>query len=1146
MLDRDLYRELGLLFDETFYLARNGDVRQTGIDPLEHYILYGAAEGRLPCRFFDPAWYMRQYPDVARAGMLALAHYIRHGGQELRNPHPRFDAAFYVDAHPQAWGNPLLYHQLAGERDGLPTERPFALASYLPSTNPPVETGPGRTVDIVIPVYRGLAETRRCVESVLTDPARPPGRVIVIDDMSPEPRLSAWLARQAARGRIHLLRNRRNLGFVGSANRGMREAGRNDVVLLNADTEVPPGWLVRLSATAFSAPDIASVSPLSNNATICSYPSQRGGPLPPGLRMAEVDAACRVANAGRAVALPTTVGFCMYLRRAALEDVGSFDAAAFGRGYGEEVDFCQRARARGWRHLLALDVFVFHEGAVSFGPDAEPVARVRKLLADRYPNYEEDVGRFARLDPAGPARFALTAALLRAGGLPAILMIGHGLGGGVRRHLNELTGRLAGRANVLLLEPETARVRLSFPTMPDQSAITLGEEQVEDLAALLRSANVQRLHVHHIMGLSMDLRALVRALDMPFDLTVHDYFTLCPQINFLPYLDAQYCGEPDARHCNACLAANPADGAHDIQSWRHRHAWLFQSADRVICPSADVRDRLARFGLAENAIIAPHEPVEAGNWRLAPPRLGQREKLRVALLGVLADRKGYAMVTAVAELAGPDVEFHLIGYPEKDLPSQVADRFTVTGPYEEPDLPDLIQRVRPHLVWFPAQWPETYSYTLSAALAAGAPILATRIGAFPGRLDHRPLTWLLPHDAPPQAWLGALREIRGHLRPGALPARRRPAVADFYAADYAAPFTQSPAPVVSARQHSLARSEILLLPERLSNGAMSPCAHIRLLQPLNHLAIAEGFGLRLGDLAVALRTTSGMIVTHRHALPSAEVAEELADHCRKRRVRLVYDLDDDLLDVPEDHPEASLLRPRAKAIAAMLRAADEVWVSTGTLAAKVGATRRPPRVIPNGLDERIWWPAPANLPPRQPIRLLLMGTATHGPDFAMVAPALERLAAMFGPRISIEMIGMTMGAVPSCVGRVHPPASAASYPAFVNWLSQENRWHIGLAPLADTPFNRAKSAIKAMDYAALGIPTVASAIGVYDGAVRDGESGLLVANTEAAWVTAVAGLIRDPARREHLAAGARQAFAERFSLASQAAARRKILLAAAR
>ena len=1152
MINPDLYREMSVLFDEVWYLALNPDVRSVGLDPLEHYIQYGDKEGRAPCRLFDAAWYLRQNPDVAGSDIPPLLHYLRHGAIELRNPHPAFDAAFYVDAYPESWGNPLLYHLLAGAARGLPTQRPFDIASCLPSTAAPAGAV-DITVDVIIPVYRGLAETRRCIDSVLADPARPPGRILVIDDQSPEPKLSAWLDRLAARQRITLLRNARNLGFVGSVNRGMQAAGRNDVVLLNSDTEVPPGWLARLAAVAHSAPDIASVSPLSNNATICSYPRPNGGPMIGGGpivigdNLGAIDAACRAANAGRTVALPTTVGFCMYLRRDALDAVGPFDAKAFGRGYGEEVDFCRRAHALGKRSLLACDVFVFHQGEVSFGADNSHAARAKKILAKRYPSYEAEVARFVRLDPIGPARFALTASLFRASGLPGVLLVSHGLGGGVRRHLGELTARLAGIANVLLLEPSPAGITLNFPTIPGHPALSLGAGRATDLARYLAAANVQRVHVHHRLGVTMDLRALIRALGVRFDVTVHDYFDLCPQTNFLPFLDAQYCGEPEARHCNACLAASPAGGARDIHSWRHEHAWLFLEAARVICPSEDVRTRLARHGLAANAVVAAHEPVVTAPWKLTPPKLGPRTALRVAVLGVLADRKGLATVTAVTELADANVEFTLIGHTEQTPPADFAARVTITGAYDDADLPRLITEARPHVIWFPAQWPETYSYTLSAALDSGVPILASAIGAFPERLANRPLTWLIPPAAPPDVWLAALASARTALQgltkpPANMP---RPATADFYAADYPSVLRQL-APQMPARARPSRRkyaTSVLLIPERLANGAISPCAHIRLLQPLDHPASGADIDLRVGDLASALDQTPDIIATHRYAIHSLADADALAAHCRDRGIRLIYDLDDDLLNLPDDHPEAHALRGRAEIVRRMLHHADTVFVSTAPLAGRLGRTKRVPSVVLNGLDERLFWPPPAATAPPVPARLLFMGTATHDADLALIAGVLTRLHDHFGARVGIDVIGVTSGALPRGVRRIEPPASAsASYPAFMNWLSQEHRWHIGLAPLADTAFNQAKSAIKAMDYAALGLPCVASAVGPYSGTVRDGVTGLLVANMETAWFNALAGLLRDPRRCAQLAEGARAAFTTEFTLAAQAATRQAALL----
>lgn len=1153
-------------FDAEWYRSRYPEVASTGLDPMTHFLTWGAAEGRDPNRWFDSRWYLERYADLAGAATLPLLHYMVTGAAELRNPHPRFDAVWYADQHPEAAANPLLHHLLFGEARGWLTERPIDIADYLPSTTGPLPCPAEVRVDVIVPVYRGVAETRRCLESVLADPDRPAGRVIVVDDRTPEAALSGWLDNLAAAGRITLLRNRRNLGFVASTNRGIEAAGTHDVALLNSDTEVPHGWLRRLAAQAYAARDIASVSPFSNNATICGYPSDADSPLPLGLDLGTIDNACREVNAGRSVAVPTTVGFCMYIRRAALDEIGGFDAKAFGRGYGEENDFCMRAAQRGWTHRLACDTFVYHEGSVSFGSGKDKLlAEAMAMLCARYPHYPRIVAQHVRSDAVAPYRFAVTAALFRHMGLPVVLMLSHELGGGARRHVDELVARLAGRANVLMLQPSTRGTDLSVPALDKGPLLTLPAARLDDFVAVLRSAVVSRAHVHHLMGTDVDARALIHRLGVPFDVTLHDYFTICPQVNLLPWPEGHYCGEPGPAWCNACIADRHSHGAKDILSWRRRHGWLFLEADRVICPSEDARARLERHGLADRAIVVPHEPVAAGAWVLTPPVLKGR-KLRVAVLGVLADQKGAQSVVAVAEAADPaSIELHLIGHPEDSLPVTAASRIAVSGQYVEADLPGILARVKPHVVWFPAQWPETYSYTLSAAIDAGLPVVAARIGSFVERLQGRPLSWLVDPRASTKEWLQSFETVRQALTaalPKAAPPPARREVADFYSGQYLAPLA---APrfqrVVGASMKADAnrlvvdlrrpgRTSVVVVPELLDNGEFSPCAYIRLLQPLDHPAIGAGFDIVLADAAEALSYRADIIVTQRYAVPDIAAADVLAAHCRRTGAILAYDLDDDLLHIPRDHPDAPALRPKAKVVQRLLRDAGAVFVSTPALATSLAPLRRDVVVVPNGLDERLWADLPEGvLPGRRarggPLRVLCMGTSTHAADFSLIEPALARLKANFGSRVTIDMLGVTTRSdLPEWVNRPGMPASTSStYPGFVNWITQQEGWDIGLAPLADTAFNRCKSAIKTLDYAALGLAVVASDVPAYRGSLADGPGGMLAANNPDAWYAALSRLARDAELRRGLAKGAVEAFTAKGMLARQAEARRAAWLA---
>ena len=265
---------------------------------------------------------------------------------------------------------------------------------------------------IIVPAYAAADELDACLQSLeQTIGASVP--VLLADDASPGEAVARVAQKYAARRRLdlHRVRRERNLGFVGNVNAALRETAPDDVILLNSDTVTTPGWLERIQACAASDERIATITPWSNNAEICSFPEFcRAAPLPED--GAGIAAAAATAGTPSYPDLPTAVGFCMFLRRAALDAIGDFDRATFGRGYGEENDFCLRAVGHGWRNVLCDDAFVAHRGGASFGPEGHaPGGENLARLNARYPGYNALIADFILRDPLMPLRERLKARL---------------------------------------------------------------------------------------------------------------------------------------------------------------------------------------------------------------------------------------------------------------------------------------------------------------------------------------------------------------------------------------------------------------------------------------------------------------------------------------------------------------------------------------------------------------------------------------------------------------------------------------------------------------------------------------------------------------------------------------------------------------
>jgi GT2 family glycosyltransferase len=310
-------------------------------------------------------------------------------------------------------GSPVVVYDTApnsrpAKPKAHPTAPPVVLAQSAGTHGPAAQGGTAQRAactTIIIPVYRDKALVQACLQSVLASQPqnRSNTRIVVIDDCSPEPDLSAWLAALARAKAITLLRNPRNLGFIETVNRGMRVNPNDDALLLNADTVVHGDWVDRLRASLYSSADIASVTPWSNNGEISSFPRiANAAPAPSLKQLAALDAtAAKLHAAGEIedIEVPACCGFTLLMRRSVIDEIGQFDGWELIRGYNEEVDWCMRARGRGYRHLAATGVFVAHVGTVSFRFEKTlRVAQNRATILARHPDYHPEYQAFVAKD----------------------------------------------------------------------------------------------------------------------------------------------------------------------------------------------------------------------------------------------------------------------------------------------------------------------------------------------------------------------------------------------------------------------------------------------------------------------------------------------------------------------------------------------------------------------------------------------------------------------------------------------------------------------------------------------------------------------------------------------------------------------------
>ena len=650
------------------------------------------------------------------------------------------------------------------------------------------EPTPGGAVTVAVAIHNAREDVERCVQS-LRRHVSVEHRVLLIDDASTDQGLQHFLQEVAREdGRFEVLSHDVNLGYTRTINEACAVA-LGDVILLNSDTVVTPRWIENLRQVAYSRRCVATVTAVSNNAGAFSVPvANQDNPLPEGVTVDEMAALVARVSPRRRPEAPTGNGFCMYVRREALESVGDFDADAFPRGYGEENDFCQRARKAGFVNLIDDATFVYHKRSASFGAEKqELIAGARDMLAKRHPRYKPDVTSFLADDPLRDLRASVgstidggSSALRRIlASRPTLLIVLHAGKGGTPATNSDLVTSLAATFRCLTLSCDLQRWVL-METTPEREVVErralefrrpwrahepLDPERRAAFQAICSDERVDLVHLRSFLATGPELVDEAKAAGVPVVCSLHDFFSICPTIQLIDE-ENRFCGG----HCT------PGDGPcptakrwiNDLPPLKHRyvHEWRLRMAthlaqgDAFVSTSDAAREVLTEhFQFMRNGRFHTIEHGrDIGSFR--PVSVPPGERPRIVCFGALGVSKGIDLIEALLRVdqeEGRAFEFHFLGDRHTRF---VPERFGGVhhGSYLREELPERLADIQPSFAIVASIWPETYCHTLTEAWLAGIPAFASDIGTLRERMRRHGGGWLLDHtDA--KAWHAEMRRI---------------------------------------------------------------------------------------------------------------------------------------------------------------------------------------------------------------------------------------------------------------------------------------------------------------------------------------------------------------------------------------------------
>lgn len=319
-------------------------------------------------------------------------------------------------------------------------------------------------------------------------------------------------------------------------------------------------------------------------------------------------------------------------------------------------------------------------------------------------------------------------------------------------------------------------------------------------------------------------------------------------------------------------------------------------------------------------------------------------------------------------------------------------------------------------------------------------------------------------------------------------------------------------------------------------------AHIRLLQIFDVISTDNLFLPCIIDFDEINNVKKDMnsnnffadiIIIQRDVLDS-DFSKKLIDYCKLYDIKIIYEIDDDLLNIDESHPEYEYYLKSSEIIKFILENSNAVTVSTENLKEKLNSYNNNIFVIKNTLVP-IWNEGAIfshNKSNSNILKIGYMGTITHENDIKIIEKSIENVIDYFKKKnitVEFEVIGGTSKKLVSAK-QINVPANSVVYPDFIRWLKKIVDWNIAIAPLDNNNLNSSKSEIKYLEYTALGLPGIYSAVGSYKEVIEDGKNGIIVYNNEKSWTDNIIYLLENQRLQDKIRKNAKENVQKEYSM----------------